>query len=90
MKKILYVALFTLLGLIIATIVHALIEAPLLCLITGDLDRWGNSFIWQNWEDLHRYVGGFIWTLGLTSGIYSGFKYWRIVYVERRYGQSKF
>ena len=90
MKKIIYVTLFAFLGLLVATLVHGVIEAPLLWLITGDLDKWGESFVWQNWSFLHRYVGGLIWILGLCGGIYAGFRCWRIVYVERRIGKTQF
>jgi hypothetical protein len=89
MKQFVYIALFSFLGLLVATVIHAVIEAPLLWLITGDLEKWGNSFIWQNWTLLHRYVGGLIWFLGFTGGIYSGIKYWRIIYIEKRFGQPK-
>jgi hypothetical protein len=89
-KKVIYVTLFAFLGLLIATIVHAVIEAPVLWLITGNLDKWGEGFIWQNWAVLHRYVGGLVWILGLIGGIYGGIKYWRIIYIEKRFGRSKF
>jgi hypothetical protein len=89
MKKIIYVTLFSFLGLLLAALLHGMIEAPILLLITSDLDTWGDSFVWQNWAVLHRYVGGAIWVGGFIGGIYFGLKYWRIIYCEKKFGQPK-
>ena len=84
MKKTLYVFMFAILGLLLAAILHALIEAPTLWLITGDLDTYGDSFVWQNWTLLHRYIGGLIWVLGLGLGTAAGFYFWKVVYEDRK------
>lgn len=90
MKKIIYITCFTVLGVLLAALLHGAIELPLLWLMTGDIERWGDSVLWQNWQFLHRYVGGAIWLLGLGGGVWGGFRYWRILYVEQRYGQPRF
>jgi hypothetical protein len=87
-KKVIYISLFGFLGLLLSAILHAVIEAPTLWLITSDLDKYGDSFVWQNWAMLHRYIGGLIWIVGLVGGLYAGFKYWRIIYIEGK--RSKF
>lgn len=83
MKKALYVFLFTVLGLLLAAVLHAVIEAPILWIITGDFEQYQDSFIWQNWTLLHRYVGGFIWLLGAGGGMFAGFHFWQVVYIQQ-------
>ena len=83
MKKVIYVGLFVLLGLLVSTLLHVAIEYPLLTMITGDFEYWQDTFLWQNWEVLHRYVGGAIWIVGLVLGYLLGQRYWRIIYVDK-------
>jgi len=80
MKKILYVGLFTFLGLLLAAVAHAVIEAPTLWFITGDLEQYSDSFVWQNWTLLHRYAGGLLWMLGAGGGFWAGLHYWKVLY----------
>lgn len=90
MKKTLYVFLFTLLGLMLSTLLHAAIELPALWLITGDIERYGGSFVWQNWGVLHTSIGALLWVLGGGGGVWGGFHFWQILYVEERYGKPRF
>lgn len=75
-KKIFYLGLWGLLGLLVATIVHALIEIPTLRLITGDLERFGTSWVWQHWEVVHGVGSLGLWAAGLLLGLWAGQRYW--------------
>lgn len=90
MKKTIYIILFAFLGLLLATLLHALIELPTLWLITGDIERYGESFVWRNWVVLHSTIAALIWVAGLGGGVWAGFRYWRILYIEERYGKPRF
>lgn len=90
MKKALYIFLFGFLGLILATLLHAIIELPALWILTSDIERYGDSFVWQNWELLHGVISLAIWVLGLVGGVWVGFRYWRILYIEQRRGKLRF
>jgi len=90
MKRIIYITAFTFFGLIIAALLHGIIELSLLAMITDDFDRWGNSYLWQNWPMLHTVVGGAGWLAGLGLGVWGGFRYWRILYVEQKRGKLHF
>jgi hypothetical protein len=83
MKKIIYVTLFTFLGLLLATLIHVAIEYPLLTIITNNFEYWQNTFLWQHWPTLHRFAGGAIWIGGAVFGYLMGQRYWRIIYVEK-------
>ena len=89
MKRAFYIALFVLLGLIVATLLHALIELPTLSLITGNFEKYGNSYVWQNWRMIHGIGGAVLWLAGLVGGYWCGVKGWQILYVEKRYGTPR-
>lgn len=82
MKRTFYIVLFCLLGLIVSTLIHAAIELPTLTLITGNFEKYSDSFIWQNWRIIHGFVGAVIWIAGLVVGYWCGVKWWQILYVE--------
>lgn len=83
MKKAIYILCFMLLGLLVATLVHAVVELPFLWFISVDYETYGGSFWWRHWTELHYYGGLALWLLGLGWGIWGGFHYWRIVYIEK-------
>jgi hypothetical protein len=89
MKRILYIGLFIFLGLLVATLLHAAIEYPTLALITGDFERYSESFVWQHWKILHGGGGALLWLLGAVAGYWGGVKGWQILYVEKRRGTPR-
>jgi hypothetical protein len=90
MKKYVYIALFTFLGLLLATLLHALIEIPALKLITENYEQYGDGYIWQHWRIIHDVVGACLWLGGALGGYYAGKKWWQILYIEKRYGTPRF
>lgn len=89
MKRIIYILAFTFLGLLVSTLLHAAIEMPTLWLISGDIETYGNSFVWQHWSVLHQTVGGLLWLLGALAGYLCGRHFWRVIYIEKRYGEKR-
>ena len=83
LKQIAYVAAFVFLGLLVAALIHAGLEIPTLLIITGDIDRYGESWLWQNWRLVHGLGGGLLWLAGAGVGYWLGRRYWRIVYIEK-------
>ena len=88
-KKYCYIVAFGFLGYLVSLLVHAGIEIPTLALITGEVGEYGNNWVWQNWEMLHRGVGIIITLLGVGGGLYLGQRFWQILYVEKRYGTPR-
>jgi hypothetical protein len=89
MKKTLYVFLFTTAALLLTFLVHAVLEISILWWIQNNFDVYGSSYVWQNWSFLHLWVGRLLWVIGLVLGVYGGFRYWDILYIEQRYGQPR-
>jgi len=73
--------LFSLLSLIL----HAVIEISLVSLLTKDFNTYGLGLNWQNWFLIHS-IGTFVLAfLGLVAGYFVGKRWWKIIYVEKRY-----
>ena len=90
MKRIVYIAAFVLLGLLLSTLLHAAIEMPTLWLITGNIEKYGQSWVWQNWQLVHGVGSAILWLLGATLGFLLGRRYWHILYIEKRFGEKRF
>lgn len=89
MKRIFYVSAFALLGVLIATLIHAAIELPLLAYITDELDMGKSNWLTEHWWTLHRIGGKVLWLSGALAGYLAGKKFWRILYIEKRYGTPR-
>lgn len=77
------------LGIVLATLIHAAIEFPILRLVTSDYARYGQGFVWQNWDVIHGGGGQLLLILGALGGFLAGRKFWQILYVEKRYGTPR-
>ena len=89
-KKYVYIGAFGFLGYLVSLLVHAGIEIPALGWIMGEAGEYGNNWVWQNWEMLHRGASIAITLLGVGGGLYLGQRFWQILYVEKRYGTPRF
>ena len=76
MKKALYIFSFILFGLILATIVHAILELVALQIIFGNPEQFANTAWWRQWHFIHGAASNFLWLVGLIAGGHYGFKYW--------------
>lgn len=89
MKRYFYIAAFMFLGLLVSVLVHALIEIPTLAIVTANPDAMTESFIWQHWWLFHG-IGGRALMMGfIVLGFFLGRKFWRVLYVEKRYGTPR-
>lgn len=89
MKRFFYIVACMVLGLLLATLVHAAIEIPTLRIMTGDMAQYGDGFVWRNWKMIHGVAGNALWFGGAMFGLLLGRKWWRILYVEKRYGEPR-
>jgi len=74
-KKIVYILAFGLLGLIISTVIHGVVELVLLDLIFGDPSN-SSSVWWQEWEMIHLVGATVLWVCGAVVGLYLGVVWW--------------
>lgn len=79
MKKVWYITLFTLLGILLGFLLHALIEIPVIFLLVSDFERWGMGFSWGIWEMIHTIGALALLILGAVIGFRQGQHWWNIV-----------
>jgi hypothetical protein len=89
MKRLFYITLVSFLFVLLATILHAAIEIPVLAILTGNMELYGNGWVWRNWPLLHAVFGNILWFGGAVLGYFFGRLWWRILYVEKRYGTPR-
>ena len=89
MKKYLYIFLFMVLGLLLSQLIHSAIEIPVISLMSKQLLETGESWLADYWWLLHDMGSIVLWLAGLVFGFAMGKKYWRILYVEKRYGTPR-
>ncbi|OGZ33475.1 MAG: hypothetical protein A2Y98_03040 [Candidatus Portnoybacteria bacterium RBG_19FT_COMBO_36_7] len=85
MKKIIYIAASMLLFVLLSFILHSAIEIPMISLLTKNFDKYGLGLSWQNWYAIHS-IGTFLLAfLGLAAGYFVGRRWWKIIYIEKKY-----
>ena len=75
MKRILYIGLFVVLGVVLQFVVHALVEMGAIYLLVTDFERYHLGLSWHTWEWVH-HIGSIILLVGgALLGYYQG-RYW--------------
>lgn len=79
-KKILYVAVFSVLGFVFQLAAHAVIETGYITLLISNYGVFGLGLSWDTWFVIHK-VFTFIFTLGgLVAGVWQGLYWWPKLY----------
>lgn len=81
-KKVIYITLATILGILLSFILHAVIEILVL--------NNSNEIIWYTHFGrglcaLHPTISYGLWLMGIIGGFLLGRIWWRIVYIEKRH-----
>lgn len=79
LKKTSYVVAFAALGILVSTVIHAVIEIPMIALVTGGSDgiRW---LPWSQWKMLHHIGAATLLLLGIGIGTQQGLYWWPKLY----------
>ncbi|OGF82270.1 hypothetical protein A3B18_02925 [Candidatus Giovannonibacteria bacterium RIFCSPLOWO2_01_FULL_46_13] len=75
MKRIFYIFSFTVLGILLQFLAHALLEIWYLNRYTP----------FDGWYTFHTIAGVVLLVAGAALGFWAGVHFWRVIYVERRY-----
>ena len=75
MKKHFYIAAFGLLGFLLATVIHGVVEIVALDLIFGNPEN-SHTVYWQKWETIHGVAGNALWLVGIVLGLSAGVRWW--------------
>jgi prepilin-type N-terminal cleavage/methylation domain-containing protein len=85
MKRTIYILLAAMLGILLSFIVHALIEIGVISLLTSNFEKYGLGFSWASWFWIHSVSTVILFVLGAVGGYFLGARWWRIVYIEKRW-----
>ena len=85
MKRAFYIFCFTVLGLLLQFLVHAVVEMGVISLLLKDFRTYGLGLTWAQWFMIHHVATAVLIVAGGAFGYLQGVKWWRIIYVEKRY-----
>lgn len=87
MKKVVYIALFTVLGVLVSFLLHGILELIIIDLLLTDFSRYNLGLSWPQWFSIHRWGTWLLLILGIGIGFWQGKHWWRILHVETGDGQ---
>ena len=85
LKRKIYVALFTFLGVLVGFLVHACVEIWFASLLTADFARHSLGYSWSQWFTFHEYFAITTFALGILFGFKQGEFWWKVVYEQKRF-----
>src|SRR3989344_1439394 len=89
MKNFFYVFCFTILGVLLSFLLHAIIESAVISLLTKDFERFSLGLNWEQWFVVHRVGSVILLSVGVIFGLQQGRLWWRILYVEKHFNLKK-
>jgi hypothetical protein len=83
MKKIVYVALFTFLGILLQLLVHGVFERWYIGLLVSDFSKYGLGLSWGQWFIIHHIGTVILFIVGALFGFWQGKFWWRRIYGKK-------
>lgn len=83
MKKILYISLFIILGILVSFLTHAIIEIVGINMLVYDFSKYGLGLTWQDWIRIHNILAVFLFLSGVVFGGWQGFVWWKRIYGKK-------
>lgn len=85
MKKQIYIFCTIILGVILGTILHAVLEMGYIALYAKDPVKYGLGLTWREILWVHYVYTAALLILGIIGGYFLGQRWWRIVYIEKKH-----
>lgn len=89
MKRTIYIVLFSVLGIILQLLAHALIEMWYINLLLADFPRYGFGLTWETWVLIHNILTVVFFVAGAWIGYKEGIYWWRKIYEENLIAEWK-
>ncbi|OGZ45725.1 MAG: hypothetical protein A3C84_04455 [Candidatus Ryanbacteria bacterium RIFCSPHIGHO2_02_FULL_48_12] len=84
-KRIIYISLFVLLGILLQFVAHAVLEIWYIGLLLNDFERYGLGLSWEVWVQIHSVLSFVFLALGVLFGYQQGKHWWQKIYIEHAY-----
>lgn len=88
MMRSVYIGGFIALGALLQTILHAVVEKFYIDLLVADFDRYSLGMSWGMWFMIHHVASVILLFGGIAFGFWQGKKWWRVMYIEKRWSRS--
>lgn len=83
MKKIVYISSFTLLGVLLQFLVHAVVEIFYINLLLTNFEVFGLGLSFATWFTIHNIFAVILLFLGILLGLKQGLYWWRRIYEDK-------
>ena len=90
MKKYLYIATFTFLGILLQQLVHAVIEIIAIRLLLSNFPRYSLGLSWETWFQIHTVGTIILLICGIVLGLKAGIYFWPKLYTKDGVVRKKF
>jgi hypothetical protein len=80
MKRIIYIALFIVLGVLLQLLIHGVVEIWYIGLLLKDFETWGLGMSWSTWLMIHTVGMVVLLIAGIIFGFWQGKYWWRRIY----------
>lgn len=84
MEKAIYLSAFTILGILLQWLAHAVIEIWYIGLLVANSDKYDLGLSWSAWLLIHHIGTAVLFVGGTLFGFRQGQYWWRKVYVDKR------
>jgi hypothetical protein len=88
-KKITYITLFVLLGIILQGLIHMGFEVWYINLLVENFEYYSLGLSWPDWFFLHCIITIVFIVLGAAFGLWQGFFWWKVIYIEKHLNKLK-
>ena len=77
MKKVLYITLFILLGIIVSFLLHGALELDAIYFLTHDFQTYNFGLSWGEWFTIHEVGSMVLLVAGVLFGFFQGRCWWQ-------------
>lgn len=84
MKKKFYIFSFTILGILLQLLIHALSEQWYIGLLISDFAKYSFGFSWSQWFLIHHVFTILLFIAGALFGFWQGKIWWKIIYEKNK------
>lgn len=82
-RKIIYVVLFTILGVLVSSVLHAVIEIWYVGLLIYNFKKFSMGLSWMHLYLLHNLFTAVFFAAGAAAGFIQGLFWWKVIYEKK-------
>lgn len=80
MKKIIYLVVFVIFGLLLAFLVHSILEVWYTNLLIKNFDKYSLGLTWDGWFTVYQVFYFILFAIGGLIGFFQGKFWWQRIY----------